>query len=219
MSSVFIVDTHYQPLAPIHPGQARLLLKRGQAAVFRRFPFTLILKRAVEHAAPVPLRLKIDPGSKTTGLAIIDDTSGQVIFAAEVTHRGQQVCDRLLSRRALRRGRRSRHTRYRASRFLNRRRRVGWLPPSLESRLANVTTWVARLSRLCPIGAISQELVKFDTQAMQHPEIAGVEYQQGTRATWKAVSIAVSATNGLQRDLSFHWQYPTRACGCGNMAV
>ena len=34
--------------------------------------------------------------------------------------------------------------------------------------------------RLCPITAISQELVKFDMQAMENAEIKGVEYQQGT---------------------------------------
>jgi 5-methylcytosine-specific restriction endonuclease McrA len=33
--------------------------------------------------------------------------------------------------------------------------------------------------RLCPITAISQELVRFDTQALEHPDIEGVEYQHG----------------------------------------
>jgi len=33
--------------------------------------------------------------------------------------------------------------------------------------------------RLCPITAISQELVRFDTQALEHPAIEGVEYQHG----------------------------------------
>ena len=55
------------------------------------------------------------------------------------------------------------------------------LPPSLESRVANVLTWVERLMRLCPIEAISMELDKFDMQAMQHPEITGTLYQQGER--------------------------------------
>ena len=41
-------------------------------------------------------------------------------------------------------------------------------------------TWVKRLTRLCPISAISLELVKFDLQQMENPEISGVEYQQGT---------------------------------------
>jgi len=39
--------------------------------------------------------------------------------------------------------------------------------------------------RYAPITDISMELVKFDTQAMQHPEISGVEYQQGTLAGYE----------------------------------
>ena len=39
--------------------------------------------------------------------------------------------------------------------------------------------------RLCPIEAISMELVKFDMQAMDSAEIAGVEYQQGTLAGYE----------------------------------
>ena len=34
--------------------------------------------------------------------------------------------------------------------------------------------------RLCAITALSVELVKFDTQTVDNPEIHGVEYQQGT---------------------------------------
>jgi hypothetical protein len=64
MSKVFVLDTLKQPLTPVHPGRARLLLKAGKAAVYRTYPFTLILKRQVEHPAPAALRLKIDPGRK-----------------------------------------------------------------------------------------------------------------------------------------------------------
>jgi 5-methylcytosine-specific restriction endonuclease McrA len=55
----------------------------------------------------------------------------------------------------------------------------GWLPPSLESRVANLQTWERRLAWFAPVESISMELVKFDTQALQNPEISGVEYQQG----------------------------------------
>ena len=105
-----------------------------------------------------------------------------MVWAAELSHRGQQVKERLDQRRACRRSRRSRHTRYRPARYLNRRRRAGWLPPSLESRIANVVTWVERLRRYAPIGALSLELVKFDTQLLQNAEISGIEYQQGNLA-------------------------------------
>ena len=180
MSKVLVVDTNKQPLNPVHPGRARLLLTQGKAAVFRRYPFTIVLKRAVESPHVEPLRVKLDPGSKVTGLAIVNDASGEVVFAAELTHRGQAIKKALDARRSVRRSRRLRKTRYRQARFAHRRKPKGWLPPSLESRIANVLTWVHRLRRCCSITAISMELVKFDLQKMEHSEISGVEYQQGT---------------------------------------
>ncbi|MGZ3629593.1 MAG: RRXRR domain-containing protein, partial [Ktedonobacteraceae bacterium] len=44
MSNVFVLDTKKRPLNSVHPGRARMLLKSGEAAVFRRYPFTIILK-------------------------------------------------------------------------------------------------------------------------------------------------------------------------------
>src|SRR5437899_719625 len=155
MSNIFVLDTNKSPLNPVHPGRARLLLKQGKAAVFRRYPFTIILKRTADDPPLEPLRLKLDPGSKTTGIALINDASGQVVWAAELTHRGQAIKKALDDRRAIRRSRRHRHTHYRKPRFQNCRRKSGWLPPSLESRLANMLTWVQRLRQLCPIVAIS----------------------------------------------------------------
>ena len=186
MSNVFVLDTKKQPLNPVHPGRARLLLKEGKAAVWRRYPFTIILKYAISNPPLEPLRLKLDPGSKTTGLALINDATGHVVWAAELTHRGQAIKKALDARRGVRRGRRYRHTRYRQPRFANRRnKKKGWLPPSLASRLANITTWVARLIRFAPIADLSMELVKFDTQLLETAEISGVEYQQGTLAGYE----------------------------------
>src|SRR5712692_3804387 len=111
----------------MHPGWARMLLSTGQAAVFRRYPFTIILKKDVLEPTVQPLRLKLDPGSKTTGIAIVDDVSGEVIFAAELEHRGQAIKTALDDRRAHRRSRRQRKTRYRKQRIDNRKVRKGWL--------------------------------------------------------------------------------------------
>jgi 5-methylcytosine-specific restriction endonuclease McrA len=182
---VFVVDTELRPLSPCHPARARQLLTESKAAVWRRFPFTIILKWALPDANPEPLRVKIDPGSRTTGLALVNDATGQVVWAAELTHRGQRIHELLLTRRAHRRARRQRHTRYRPARFNNRRRREGWLPPSLESRIGNVLTWLARLRCYSPIGVVSQELVRFDTQLLENPETAGIEYQQGELAGYE----------------------------------
>lgn len=180
MSKVFVIDTTKRPLNPVHPGRARMLLASGQAAVYRRYPFTIILKKEVKSTRVEPLRLKIDPGSKTTGLALVNDASGEVVWAAELAHRGGAIKEALDARRAVRHRRRWHHSRYRKPRFLNRCRSKGWLPPSLLSRVTNIVTWVSRIIRLCPIAAISQELTKFDTQAIQNPEISGIRYQQGT---------------------------------------
>ncbi|HEY7127910.1 MAG TPA: RNA-guided endonuclease IscB [Ktedonobacterales bacterium] len=180
MSKVFVVDSEKRPLDPVHPGYARWLLSKKHAAVFRRYPFTLILREKQPEVPTEPLRLKIDPGSKTTGLAVVNDATGQVVWAAELLHRGQAIKKALANRRMVRRSRRARKTRYREARFSNRRKPEGWLPPSLESRVHNLVTWVSRLRRLCPIEALSVELVRFDTQLMEHPEISGIEYQQGT---------------------------------------
>ena len=185
MSKVFVLDTHKRPLGPVHPGRARILLSTGKAAVFRRYPFTLILKQEVHSPTVQPLRVKIDPGSKITGMAIVNDASSEVVWAAELSHRGHAIKEALESRRAIRRSRRARHTRYRKPRFNNRTRLKGWLPPSLRSRVDNIAVWIARLMRYTPLSEISLELVKFDTQAMQHPEISGEEYQQGTLAGYE----------------------------------
>ncbi|MBE2925129.1 HNH endonuclease, partial [Anoxybacillus flavithermus] len=175
---VFVLDTNKRPLAPCHEAVARKLLKQGKAAIYKRYPFTIILKEIVDNFRPkTPYRLKIDYGSKHTGLAIV--RGEEVLWLAQLDHR-TDIKERLDKRRAFRRARRKRKTRYRKPRFLNRRRKDGWLPPSLESRVQNIQTWVERLRKICPIEHISYENAKFDTQLMRNPEINGVEYQQGT---------------------------------------
>ncbi len=184
---VFVLDTDRKPLDPCSPARARILLAKGRAAVFRAYPFTILLKdRLVEDSVVHEHRVKIDPGSKTTGIAVVREMTGRVVAAAEIEHRGQLIKASLESRAARRRGRRARETRYRKPRFDNRTRPEGWLPPSLESRVANVMTWIGKLLRLCPITAASQELVKFDLQKEQDPEISGIEYQRGTLAGYEA---------------------------------
>jgi len=180
LSKVFVLNTNRKPLDPVHPVRARILLNTGKAAIYRKFPFTIILKHAIQDEEVTELRIKLDPGSRVTGIAILHDQSGEVVYGASLSHRGQTIKERLDKRRGIRRGRRNRHTRYREPRFNNRPRRKGWLPPSLESRITNIITWIGRLMRVCHITHISMELVKFDMQLMENPEISSIEYQQGT---------------------------------------
>ena len=141
---VFVIDKDKTPLTPTHPAKARKLLNQGKAAVFRLFPFTIVLKRKVTNVKETKFQLKIDPGSKTTGLAIVKNNL--VLWAAELTHRGEQIKLASEKRRAVRRSRRNRKTRYRKARFQNRRRKQGWLAPSLRHRTHPLTpSWEGEL--------------------------------------------------------------------------
>ncbi len=103
----------------------------------------------------------------------------------ELQHRGLAIKDSLETRSSVRRGRRARHTRYRQARFLNRKRPGGWLAPSLQHRVLTTNTWVKRLCKFAPITNIVQELVRFDLQQLENPEISGIEYQQGELAGYE----------------------------------
>ncbi len=179
---VFVLDANRKPLTPCKPSLARKLLSVGKAKVFRLYPFTIILKKEVVED-PQPVSLKIDPGSKVTGFALL--LNSNLIWVAELTHRGQLIKASLDSRRSLRRNRRSRKTRYRQARFLNRTRPKGWLTPSLQHRVDTTLTWVSKISKVAPVKTIFQELVRFDLRKMENPEISGVEYQQGELAGYE----------------------------------
>ncbi len=190
---VFVLDQKKQPLMPCTPKRARLLLQRGRAVVHRVQPFVIRLKdRRVQDSILQPLTLKIDPGSKTSGIALarVQETEEgalhQGVFLGEVSHRGAQVHEHKVRQRNARRRRRSANLRHRAPRFANRGIPAGWLAPSLLSRVGNTLTWTTRLSKWAPVGRIEVEQVRFDTQLLQNPEISGTHYQQGTLAGWEA---------------------------------
>lgn len=126
---------------PCHPAHARHLLKAGKAAILRRYPLTIILKER-EGGEVQPVEIRVDPGSQTTGLSLVAlfGESLRVLWAANLAHRGQAIKQALDKRRAVRRSRRHRKTRYRQPRFNNRRRSEGWVAPSVQSRVENVAT-------------------------------------------------------------------------------
>jgi 5-methylcytosine-specific restriction endonuclease McrA len=182
MNNVLVLDSELRPLMPCHPARARQMLRDGKAAIYRRFPFVIVLKERDEGDVQ-PTELKIDPGAKVTGIAIVAEFKRRgrvVVWTCEVVHRGDAVRNGLKDRAMFRRGRRGRKTRYRKARFLNRRRAEGWLPPSIQSRVDNVVSWATRLQRFLPLFSLTMERVKFDPQALASPGIQGVEYQQGT---------------------------------------
>ena len=123
-------------------------------------------------------RKTADAGYKHVGLSA--STEKAELYASQVELR-QDITDLLSARRALRRARRNRKTRYRAPRFDNRIRTKceGWLAPSVENRINAYLSHIEAVLRLLPITKITVETASFDTQLLKSPDIAGEEYQKG----------------------------------------
>jgi 5-methylcytosine-specific restriction endonuclease McrA len=179
-----------KPLMPCKASRARILLNKGRAKVHKLYPFTIRLVDRTEGETQ-PVALKLDPGADTTGLAVVrenpkDPSKQTILHLAEVDHRGRAIGKHMTQRAMFRRSRRrGENLRYRAPRFDNRTRAERWLPPSLQTRVDNVTSLVRRYRAVAPISSISVEAVRFDMQQMENPEISGIEYQQGTLAGYE----------------------------------
>ena len=196
--AVFVVDKRKKPLMPCSEKRAKKLLGSGRARVHRLIPFSIrVIDREVASCVLQPVKIKIDPGSKFTGIAVVRETksidvaTGEIGIAVhvlnllELVHRGRQISEALTARSAMRRHRRG-NLRYREPRFLNRGNKTsGWLAPSLMHRVQTTMAWVKRIQRWAPVSSVSTELVRFNMQQMENPEISGFEYQQGTLAGYE----------------------------------
>ena len=185
---------------PCHPARARKLLAKDRAVphhVKGIFGIRLLdHTRAESEVQEVAIR--IDPGSSTTGIAVTtDDEDGQrtILGAVEIKHRASTIKATMTRRRQYRRTRR-RRLRYRAPRFNNRRRKLGTLPPSVDSLRIDTLRIVNALLNIYPISSASVERNKFDAQLMMNPDIKGVEYQRGTLFSWQVRAYVLERDDG-----------------------
>lgn len=193
---VLVVDKHKKPCNTISEAYARVLLFKKQAVIHKRFPFTIRLKNDNAVLKDRSYTVKIDPGSRHTGVAITDDKDS-VVMLAEIEHRGHLIKKDLTSRRMIRRKRRNRKTRYRPARFLNRTRPKGWLAPSVKSRANNVINFIKKYKKLININKIMIENVSFDTAQMSsNTKLYGIKYQQGPLYQQKFRSFIFNRSGG-----------------------
>lgn len=175
---VYVQDINGKPIMPTKRlGKVRHLLKDGKAKVVKRTPFTIRLTYQSKTFTQ-PIALGVDAGSKTIGLSTTTDEDE--LFASNVILR-TDIVGLLSSRRALRRARRSRKTRYRKERFDNRTRakHKGWLAPSIEQKINTHFKVIADVHKMLPISKIVVETASFDIQKIKNGAISGYEYQQG----------------------------------------
>ena len=180
----------------ISHAKARILLKNRLAVVHKIYPFTIRLKDNSAVLKDRSYTVKIDPGARTTGVAIVDNKDS-VVMLAELEHRGHVIKRNMDSRRAVRRHRRNRKTRYRPARFLNRTKPKGWLAPSVKSRADNVVNFVKKYKKLINIDKVMIENVSFDTAQMTSDNyLIGTAYQQGPLYETNLRNFVFSKTNG-----------------------
>ena len=176
---VLVIDKRKRPCNTISAAYARILLFTKQAVIHKRFPFTIRLRNDNAVLKDRNYTVKLDPGSKTTGVAITDNQD-QVVMLVEIEHRGHIIKRKLDKRRTIRRSRRNRKTRYREARFLNRTRPQGWLAPSVKSRADNVINFVKKYKKLLNVNKVMIENVSFDVAQMSSDDnLIGTDYQQG----------------------------------------
>lgn len=173
---VYVLSKTGQPLMPTeNHAKVRVLLKQQKAKVITNCPFTIqLMYKSTTYTEPVSLG--IDAGSKHIGVSAT--TENKVLYESNVTLRND-IVDLLSARRALRRSRRNRKTRYREARFDNRRRNNGWLAPSIRQKIDSHITVVDKACKLLPITNIVVETASFDIQKIKNPDISGTDYQQG----------------------------------------
>ena len=160
---------------PCSPRKARVLLKQNKAKVVNRTPFTIQLLYG-SSGYKQEVSLGVDAGTKHVGLSAT--TEKQVLYEAEVLLR-TDIQNLLSTRREFRRNRRNRKTRYRKVRFNNRRRKGGWLPPSIQNKVDTHVKVIKQVTQILPVTRITVEVAQFDTQRLKNPEISGVAYQHG----------------------------------------
>src|SRR5207249_4970455 len=103
--SVFVLGKNKKPLMPTSEKHARLLLEKGRAVVVKVYPFTIRLKDR-SNGEIQPVRIKFDPGSKQTGVALVREnkiinTTGKAILELhvlnlfQINHRGLEISAQL----------------------------------------------------------------------------------------------------------------------------
>ena len=194
---VFTVDKHGRPGMPtFNVKKVRRLLKSGRAEIFCYRPFTIKLLYA-DSLDKQPVELCIDAGDRHIGVSVKSEKHEFVHAQYDPLPDEKERRD---SRRKYRRARRGRR-RYRKPRFDNRRKKEGWLAPSVEHKKDLHISIAEMYKKVCPLTEITVETASFDTQALEAiekglPLPEGKGYQQGPRYRLNTLRDAVFFRDG-----------------------
>ena len=173
-------------------GKVRRLLRDGKAHVVKLMPFTIQLDYESKGYTQ-DISLGVDAGSVHIGISAT--TEKKELFNAEVVLR-TDIVEKIADRKAMRIKRRFRNTRYRQARFDNRRRKEGYLVPSIRYKVDSHLKVIRLLYSFLPISKTTIEVAQFDAQKIKNDKIKGVEYRQGEQTGFWNVREYVLARDG-----------------------
>ncbi len=174
---VYVINKHGKSLMPCKPQKAKKLLKQGKAKVISRLPFTIkLIHGSSGYVQPVVAGM--DTGSKIIGSVAVGNN--EVLYSAEVQIRND-VTKNMTRRKMYRVNRRSRKTRYRQSRFDNRKasKREGRIAPSVKSKIDSHYREKKQIESILPVTKWIVETASFDIHKISNPTVQGVGYQNG----------------------------------------
>lgn len=182
---VYVLNIDGQPLMPTtRHGKVKHLLKDGKAKVVKRCPFTIKLLYETPNCTQ-DLTLGVDTGSGAIGTAVSTD-DGEIVYMSEVVVRND-ITDKMTQRDKYRRNRRSRKTRYRKARWLNRKNSIkkDRFSPTMVSKLHSHVKEIEYIKSILPITTMVFETGTFDTYLMKNPSLVNENvrhwgYQKGT---------------------------------------
>jgi 5-methylcytosine-specific restriction endonuclease McrA len=168
---VYVLKQNGQPFMPTERfGKVRRLLKEGKAEVVRREPFTIKLLYEPETDVVQECYCGVDTGSKHIGVAVVGDD--KVLYQSQTELRNN-IKKKMDSRRMYRHNKRSRKTRYRKPRFLNRRNSIkkDRLPPSVKHKVQSHIDEIEFCKKILPVSDLILEVSQFDTALMKNPSL------------------------------------------------
>ena len=168
---VYVLDLNGQPLMPtVRFGKVRRLLRDKKAKVVRRCPFTIRLLYETKTNVVQDCYCGVDTGSKHIGVAVVGND--KVLYQSQTELRNN-IKKKIDARRAYRRNRRSRKTRYRKPRFLNRKNsmKLNRLPPSVKHKVQTHIDEIEFCKKILPVSDLILEVSQFDTALMKNPSL------------------------------------------------
>lgn len=191
---VYVLASDGTPLMPTtRCGKVRRLLRDGLARVVRRVPFVIQLNYETSTKEVDELTLGVDAGYKHVGFSVTSQSREYYACGHKLR---TDIQKKLSGRTALRRNRRSRKTRYRKVRLLNRKssKPTGWLPPSVHQKIDDHINQIARIHQFLPIGKIIVETAQFDTRLLSEPDV--VDRRTGLRSGFLNLREAILHRDG-----------------------